>query len=340
MMKPGSDSHWEKANSFALALITCSNTPLMLLDEALTIIAISTSFCRAFAIVPEEALGRRLGVIGAGEWDLPQLGILLSATVSGSAAIDAYEMDLVRPDRATRRLVLNAQKLVHADTNNPRLLVAILDVTETRINDRRKDDLLRDNAILLQELQHRVANSLQIIASVLLQSARRVQSDEARSHLENAHGRVLSVAALQKHLATSTVGDVELRPYFSNLCQSLSAAMIRDHDRVSIEASTDASKAEADVSVSLGLIVTELVINALKYAFPEQRRGKIKVDYRSDGTAWTLSVTDDGVGMPAGLTPADCGLGTTLVQALGNKLDATVSITDAQPGTAVSLSHG
>src|SRR3546814_18014176 len=81
-------------------------------------------------------------------------------------------------------------------------------------------DVCSSDLILLQELQHRVANSLQIIASVLMQSARRVQSEEARGHLHDAHNRVMSIATLQQQLAASRLGDVELRGYFTQLCES------------------------------------------------------------------------------------------------------------------------
>src|SRR3546814_15270992 len=93
-----------------------------------------------------------------------------------------------------RRLVLNAQKLEYGDAEQVRLLLTISDVTEARISEKLKDDLLREKAILLQEIQHRVANSLQIIASVLLHTARRVQSDEQRSHLRHDPHRVMSIA--------------------------------------------------------------------------------------------------------------------------------------------------
>ena len=156
-----------------------------------------------------------------------------------------------------------------ASGESVRLLVAVLDVTDARIAEKLKDDLLKEKAVLLQELQHRVANSLQIIASVLMQSARKVQSEEARSHLHDAHQRVMSVASLQHQLAASHVGDVELRPYFTALCESIGASMIRDHDKLSLDVDVDDSVTNADASVSLGLIVTELVINALKHAFPE-----------------------------------------------------------------------
>lgn len=114
--------------------------------------------------------------------------------------------------------------------------------------------------------------------------------------------------------------------------------MIRDQNRQTLAVTVDDSMIGADVSVSLGLIVTELVINALKHAVPGQRAGKIHVDYRSSGDAWTLSVGDDGVGRPAGGT-ARAGLGTSLVQAVSKQLGATIEITDAHPGTKVSIIH-
>src|SRR5205085_2872821 len=114
------------------------------------------------------------------------------------------------------------------------------------------------------ELNHRVANSLQIIASVLMQSARKVQSEDAKIHLVDAHHRVLSVASLQQQLAKSKLGDVELRPYLTTLCDSIAASMIRDPRQLLLDVQADAAITNASASVSIGLIVTELVINALK----------------------------------------------------------------------------
>ncbi len=205
--------------SLALAVVGSSKPPLLLLDQSLKIVAASASFCRTFDIDPDRIVGRYLGEIGTGEWNKPQLQILLEATVGGDADIAAYEMDLKGPRQGVRCLVINAQRLAYASPDQPvRLLVTIDDVTDARAEDQLRDDLLREKGILLQELQHRVANSLQIIASVILQSARKVQSDEARLHLKDAHSRVMSVAALQQQLAASRLGEVELAPYFTQLC--------------------------------------------------------------------------------------------------------------------------
>ncbi len=329
--------HFEAAST--LAVVVSSNEPLLFLSDDLTVIAASASFCRTFEIDPATVTGRRLRDLGDGEWAMPKLESLLKATASGSAQIEAYEIDLERPNRATRRLVVNARTLDDGDIDHVRLLLAIADVTSVRAEARLKDDLVRDKAILLQEVQHRVANSLQIIASVLMQSARRVQSEEARGYLQDAHQRVMSIAALQRQLSASNGETVELRTYLTQLAQSLGASMIVDPARLSIEVRVDESAVEADTSVSLGLIVTELVINALKHAFPEERAGRIVIEYRSPGKDWTLSVTDDGIGMPAGSGAPKAGLGTSIIEALAKNLRAEVQSRDAAPGTTVTITH-
>jgi two-component sensor histidine kinase len=327
------------ANSLAMAVIASSNAPLLLLDENFAIVAASDSFCDSFQLFAATLVGQPLAKIGEGEWDLRRIQSLLAATAAGQAQIAAYEVDLERPGLPPRRLVLNAQKLVYGGgLGEALLLLSVADVTEARISEKLKDDLLREKAVLLRELQHRVANSLQIIASVLLQSARTVQSEETRAHLNDAHSRVMSVAALQTQLAASQLGEVALRSYFTDLCRSIGASMIRDHNQLRIDVKADNSLVAADVSVSLGLIVTELVINALKHAFPEHRHGVILVEYAAHGPSWTLSVSDDGVGMPEddGAVP---GLGTSIVEALARQMKARVQAAPAHPGTKVSIVH-
>ena len=338
--------HPDPALNLSVALIASSQAPLVLLDGDLNVIGASTSFCDAFQIDSATVNGRPLLQLGEGEWNVPQLGSLLKATLTGHAEIDFYEMDLVRPGHR-RRLVVNARKLEYGREESVRLLLTVSDVTDARAAEKVKDDLLRDKdnllrekAMLLQELHHRIANSLQIIAAVLLQSARRVNSAETRGHLFDAHSRVMSVAALQKQLAASSVGEIQIRSYLTDLCKSIGASMISDPDQLSLKVRADESFINADISVKIGLIVTELVINALKHAFPDHRRGEIVVDYHSVGSEWTLSVTDDGVGMPADPGKAKPGLGATIVEALAKQLGAQVDVAALSPGTSFCVVHG
>ncbi|MFN3673168.1 MAG: sensor histidine kinase, partial [Bosea sp. (in: a-proteobacteria)] len=101
----------------------------------------------------------------------------------------------------------------------------------------------------------------------------------------------------------------------------------------------DDSTVEASRSISIGLVVTELVINALKHAYPGQRGGRILVSYSGDKQNWRLSVADDGVGMPKAAEDAKAGLGTSIVKALAGQLGAEISVEAANPGTIVTLSR-
>lgn len=329
----------DPALSLALAVVGSSTAPLLLLDGDLIVLAASASFCSTFHLPSAEVAGRPVMTLGDGEWNVPQLGTLLRATVSDAAEVPSYEMDLKAPGQKPRKLVLNARKLSYGADVAVRLVLTVVDVTDARLAEKLKDELVKEKAILLQELQHRVANSLQIIASVILQSARRAQSDETRTYLQDAHNRVMSVATLQQQLAASRLGDVELRGYFTQLCDSIGASMIRDHNQLVLSVDADHSTTSADASVSLGLIVTELVINALKHAFPDGRKGAIVVGYRTDGRDWTLSVRDNGVGMAKDPAVAKPGLGTNIVQALSSQLEAEITVSDADPGTLVSIAH-
>jgi two-component sensor histidine kinase len=331
--------HADTSPGLAMALVASSQAPLLLLDENIAIVGAISSFCHAFGCDPDTVNGLALSKLGDGEWNVPQLHTLLKATFRG-AAIDAYEMDLVREGGEPARLVLNALKLDYGDSDEPRVLLTVTDVTTALLAAKLKDHMVQEKELLLKELQHRVANSLQIIASVLMQSARRVQSEETRTQLHNAHHRVMSFATLQKQLAVSNSEDVGLRKYFEDLCASLGASMIDNADRISLTSTTDDTVTKANVSVSLGLIITELVINALKHAFPGRNQpGKINVDYRAAAKGWTLTVGDDGVGMPEGDGAMKPGLGTGIVEALSRQLDAVVEVTNQAPGTKVAIVH-
>jgi two-component sensor histidine kinase len=337
-MSPHIPPHPAVLQSLAFALVAASTTPLLLLDDDLNIVTASTSFEAAFGVDMAFAANGPLAALGGGEWNTPQLVTLLKATLSGYAQVQDYEMILTRESRPARQLILNAHKLSY-DGDEGRLLLSIQDVTDARGAQKRAEDAVHDKEILLQELHHRVANSLQIIASVLMQSARKVQSEEARTHLNQAHHRVMSVAALQRQLAATRLGDVELRPYFIALCDSIGASMIRDTGRLTLKVMSDDSVTTADTSTGLGLVVTELVINALKHAFPLEQSGTILVEYRAQGLNWRLSVKDDGIGMPTDPQGAKPGLGTHIIQALAKQLGAEVTVENNYPGTSVSITH-
>ena len=325
--------------ALAVAIVDASDAPLLLLTGDLVVVAASASFSRAFDLEPAMIAGRRLFELGAGEWDVAELRFLLNAIAFDMPQSAVYEMDLDRKGTTARRLVIVARKLSGLALGDISLVLNVSDVTHARHQAVRTSDLIRERAVLLEEIQHRIANSLQIIASVLLQSARRVASDETRSHLYDAHSRIMSIATLQRHLAESRLGDVQMRTYLIELCESISTSLIYDEVNTTLKVKADEWLMTADQSMNLGLIVTELVINALKHAFPGQRSGNILVSFGVTDAAWTLSVADDGVGRPENPQDAKPGLGTSIITSLSKHLDATVVNGGGYPGTIVTIHH-
>jgi len=237
----------------------------------------------------------------------------------------------------------------YPDDARATLLLAFEDVTARRAIETEKEELfqktkelLLQKDVMLRELEHRVGNSLQMIASILMLKARSVSSDETRVHLQDVYQRVMAVAAVQQHLHVSERFDqIEIGPYLRRLCQSLAASMIGDSRSISLRVEVNGAAAEYAKAVSLGLIVTELVINALKYAFPKDRPdAEVVVSYQIDGPDWSLAVSDNGAGkQEGGARPSKGGLGTTIVKALAQQLNAEVDSVSSPTGVKVTLTH-
>ncbi|RZJ04941.1 MAG: PAS domain-containing protein [Brevundimonas sp.] len=337
----------EDAQTLAQAIVDTIHEPLLVLDGGLRVLAASRAFYEIFKVDPDHTMGRLLYDLGDGQWNIPALRLLLETIIPEKTAMDGFEVDHDFPGVGRRNMLLNARKVIYETSSNSTILLAFTDVTARRIVERQladllehTEELLRQKQVLLQEMQHRVANSLQIIASILLIKARAVTSEETRLHLRDAHQRVLSVAEVQSHLhASGDLDQIEVGPYLTKLCASLAASMVAESQPIAIRVEADHGVIGSDKAVSMGLIVTELVINAIKYAFPLHRTDAlVLVTYESAGAGWTLVVCDNGVGAVGAVPPAQGGLGTAIVEALVKQLEARMT-SKTSPGMRVSISH-
>jgi two-component sensor histidine kinase len=332
----------EDGRALAQAIVDTVREPLLVLDKELRVIAASRSFYKTFQADRQETQGRLLYTLGDGQWDIPALRSLLGNIVPEESVLEGFEVEHEFPKIGRRTMLLNARTVISESNAHTALLLAIEDISERRATERELHHLLRQKELLLEEMQHRIANSLQIIASILMLKARSVQSEETRGHLQDAHKRVMSVAAVQQHLQASGRGEaIAVGPYLSKLCESLTQSMIGETRPVSLETKVSGGTVVSSQAVSLGLIVIESVINALKHAFPPDKTdGRIVVAYDTSGSGWTLSIADNGVGKPhEGADDAKSGLGTSIVQALANELDANVDFASDQHGTTVSITR-
>ena len=332
------------ASALTQAIVDTVREPLVVLDHDLRVIAASRSFYQTFKVNRADTQGKLLYDLGDGQWDIPKLRLLLERIVPERGVMEDYEVEHDFPGIGRRTMLLNARKVFYEGDPHTTILLGIEDVTGERALEHEKDKLLQQKGMLLEEMQHRIANSLQIIASILSIKARAVNSEETRLHLENARQRVMSVAAVQQQLlASGHGGQIEIGPYLARLCETLAASMTDENRPVSLQVQADAGTASSADAGSIGLIVTELVINAFKHAFVGDRAaGQLVVAYEAADTGWRLAVSDNGIGTPqAHLGPArtGSGLGTIIVEALAKQLGARVDTVTNPQGTTVSITH-
>jgi two-component sensor histidine kinase len=200
--------------------------------------------------------------------------------------------------------------------------------------------LAAEQEVLLREVNHRVGNSLQIIASLLHLQAASATQDDVKAALTNAMGRVAAVAQVHRRLYTShDFKSVLLNQYLESLLDDLRrSAEGNKMSRLTLKA--EPIEVDPDRAVAIGIIVNELVMNAVKYAYPDGA-GPIHVDVAADNDHILLSIADDGVGLntksDAKSDPRSTGMGQRIVSAMAAKLEASVDRDPDHAGTRVVL---
>ncbi len=196
--------------------------------------------------------------------------------------------------------------------------------------------LAAEREMLLREVNHRVGNSLQIIASLLHLQASSSTQEDVKAALTNAMGRVAAVAQVHRRLYTShDLKSVLLNQYLDALLEDLRRSAEGNRmSRLTLKA--EPIEIDPDRAVAIGIIVNELVMNAVKYAYPDGA-GPIHVVLNAQDDDLLLSIADDGVGLNVKIDPRSTGMGQRIVTAMASKLDASVERDSAHAGTRIVL---
>jgi two-component sensor histidine kinase/CheY-like chemotaxis protein len=196
--------------------------------------------------------------------------------------------------------------------------------------------LAAEREVLLREVNHRVGNSLQIIASLLHLQANSSAQEDVKAALTNAMGRVAAVAQVHRRLYTShDLKSVLLNLYLDALLEDLRRSAEGNRmSRLTLKA--EPIEIDPDRAVAIGIIVNELVMNAVKYAYPDGA-GPIHVDLKTQDDDLLLSIADNGVGLNVQTDPRSTGMGQRIVSAMASKLEASVERDPAHAGTRIVL---
>nr|CCD32249.1 Signal transduction histidine kinase with response regulator receiver domain [Methylocystis sp. SC2] len=209
---------------------------------------------------------------------------------------------------------------------------------EIRATRDRFEALAEERGVLLREVNHRVGNGLQLIAALLRMQAQISSSPEVKAALATAETRVMAVADIHRRLYTSeSVQSVNLRDYLNDLIVDLQSSLRAENLSPDFRLSAAPLFATPDYAAALGMIVTELVINAHKHAYPDGD-GQVRIALSlNEADCAVLSVEDDGVGMNAKTTAQSTRLGRTLLEAMAHKLNGRLMYEAPTRGTCAKI---
>jgi two-component sensor histidine kinase len=196
------------------------------------------------------------------------------------------------------------------------------------------DAKLAERDLLFSELKHRVANDFAIVASLLDLQRRRSNDPGTRAALEQAMARVRSISRVHRQLyAAPETKAIDLRAWLRDLCAGIVDASLPPAG-IRLSCECDQAYMARDRVLALGLVVNELVMNAVRHAFPDGRDGVILVRFSRIGLGWRLEVADNGIGMPA--TDRKAGLGTGLIEQFVRQAEGTLTL-ESRDGTQAYL---
>jgi hypothetical protein len=273
-----------------------------------------------FNLSSDDFVGKELGFLK----DSPALAQFIAQFIADSALTSRQEIE-AQVNGSTRNYLIAAQKY-HQDS----LAVLVgIDITERKLAEAKIQTSLREKEVLLQEVHHRVKNNLQVISSLLDLQSQQIEEQAMLEVFRESQNRVKSMALVHEKLYQSKdFAKINFAEYTESLTNYLFKAYDLATSNINLELNIDEVSLNIDTAIPCGLIINELVSNALKYAFPEQNSGIISISIHSDeDECFTLTVKDNGVGLPGNWDVKSAkSLGIELVKILTKQLKGTIEL--------------
>lgn len=265
--------------------------------------------------------------------DRARIADMIQACVASGSEVE-YEFRTLTDGR--ERWIYDRSSLTRDAEGRPLYMTgACFDVTERKRTEQERDQALEKHRWFLKELNHRTKNHLQMITAMLNLQAGTMASEDAKQSFIAAIRRINVIAELHGRLYRNDSYEwIDAAGYLTDLCDGLRHSFLGD-GRIALECRADDAELTLDQAVPMGLIVNELVTNAIKHAFTDGRDGRIEVSFAVDGDAAELVVNDNGRGLDG--DAAKPKLGRRLVQALAGQLGARID-GDTTEGTSLRLS--
>jgi hypothetical protein len=297
------------------------------------IVYANPKFGQMFGYAPDELIGQSASIVHYGnepsQADMITQTLINQVTQSGEAT---YEIHTVKKDGTPLWCRATTSMFAHPDYGN--VLVAVQqDITERKQVEEKVRASLKEKEVLLKEIHHRVKNNLQIVDGLLKMQSRRTQDPQISAVLRDSQSRIASIALVHEKLYRSAdLANIDFAQYIRELTMHLLESYNVNSQTIKLHTQATDVFFEIETAIPCGLIINELVSNALKYAFPEAQTGDIWIELQSyDSDSWMLRVQDNGVGLPSDFDIANTrSLGMTLIQGLVEQLEGSLSIASEQ----------
>ena len=254
--------------------------------------------------------------------------------------VHQFETDIVVSDGTQMTFLCTAAVAAWDEDGRPKMVVEFLrDRTERKLAEERMRASLREKEVLLQEINHRVKNNMQIISSLLKLQAGYVDDGTYYDMFKESQNRIISMALVHEKLYQSEdLASIDLNEYITHLASALFRSYGADTGNVALNIDVADVVFGVDTAIPCGLIINELVSNSLKYAFPDGKEGEIKIALRfTDRDEIELTVSDNGVSIPDDLDLTNTGsLGLKLVQILTDQIRGRLEV-DRSEGTTFRI---
>jgi len=249
------------------------------------------------------------------------------------------ELNIVSKDGAERTVLLSADVVRNAKGEIMNSILVQTEITERKKAEQQIKNSLKEKETFLKETNHRVKNNLQIISSLLSLQLENVKNKEMVKILEGSQNRIRSIALIhEKFYQSEDYSKINITTYIESLVTQLYDPYKSTLKKVKIYTKIDTILLDMDSAISLGLIINELVSNSLRHAFPQDRKGEIKIELKSNvNNEYSLIISDNGIGIPEDIDFKNSkSLGLQLVNTLTNQLDGSIEL-EISKGTKITI---
>jgi PAS domain S-box-containing protein len=307
---------------------------IVAMDPDSIIQSVNDAFTRTFQFAPEEIIGRKLHDVLVPDGLLDEAEDLSRVTFEGGIA-NKFSLRRRKDGQSVPVNIIGVPISIDGRTRS--IFAIYEDISERKRYEAELKRAVAEKEVLMRELQHRVKNNFAVLSSLLSLESKDLEDPKARLAIAESQHRIRTLGSLYDRLArTESVSETDVMAYIQDLSRSIMHVCGAEPRGIDLKLDLAPLPLNIETVVPLGLIINELIVNALKHAFPAGRRGQVMIRLKGEAASGVLEVEDDGIGMAPDRRLDENSKGWTLVGLLAGQIRGGVSV-ESGPGVRVRI---